>query len=277
MSDLVLFDNLPEPSFEDFKHENGSSFWFASDLKIMLGYKTAESFKKAIDRMTKALMTLGIDHYQNITPAINPVSEEADFKLTRFACYLLVMNSSASKPEVAKAQAYFATMTRQFELLIQNPENIERLIIRDDIVEGTKSLNIAASKSGVTDYARFTNAGYLGLYNMMNYQLAKKRNIEKNQLFDHMGRTEMAANLFRITMTEERLRNSNIFGQTAAEITHREVGEEVRKVVMRNTGKTPEQLPVAEKLPEVKKKLKAVNKELQNVDKKQQPKANKKS
>ena len=158
------------------------------------------------------------------------------------------MNADPKKPEVAKAQVYFIEQTRKFEILVQNSQEIERITIRDEIKEGNKSLSSVASRAGVTDYAKFSNAGYMGLYNMNNWQLARRRNIDKRDLQDYMGRAELAANLFRITQTEERIKNRNIKGQANLESTHQDVGREVREVILRNTGKNPEQLPLARKL-----------------------------
>ncbi len=233
-----------EPTFEDFRNDNGIPFWWASDLSQMLGYESYKSFRKVIDRAIKAMMAIDVSYHDNVIAHDREDAKIVDFKLSRFACYMVVMNADSKKPEVAKAQAYFATMTRTFEVMIQESDQIERLIIRDDIKEGNKALTNAAKNAGITDYARFQNAGYMGLYNMGNWQLAKMHSIDKTKLFDHMGRAELAANLFRITMTEERIKSKNVKGQNQLEKTHKEVGKEIRNVVKQNTGKFPENLPV---------------------------------
>src|SRR5690606_4661556 len=161
------------------------------------------TFEKVIQKAMKALNSLGIPIHNNIVPIMHPVAGRNDYKLSRFACYLVAMNADSKKPEVAKAHAYFASMTRSFEMMLEKTDQIERLVIRDEIKDGNTSLGKVAAAAGVLDYAKFQNAGYLGLYNMHNWQLAKRRNIDKSKLFEHMGRTELAANLFRITMTEE--------------------------------------------------------------------------
>lgn len=261
--------SIAEPanlSFEDFKNENGITFWWASEYMIMLGYKSLQSFQKVIDRATKALISLGIDHYDNIIRTDR--DGEPDYKLTRFACYLIAMNGDPKKPEVAIAQAYFAAQTRKFEVYVENNTDIERVLIRDEIKEGNKSLSSAAKDAGVEDYAKFTNAGYLGMYNMYNVQLANRRGVDKNKLFESMGRTELAANLFRITQTEERIKSKGIRGQRALEQTHHDVGSEVRKIIIENTGRKPEQLPQEKAIPDVKKTLKREFKEMKKIDKK---------
>lgn len=267
MPDIAKIEGL---SFEDFKNQNGMTYWWASEFMLMLGYNDMKSFKKVIDRATKALISLNIEHYDNIVKVSRNIDgkDVSDYKLTRFACYMIAMNGDPKKPEVAMVQAYFATQTRQFELYIEKNTDIERLLIRDEIKEGNKSLFSVAKEVGVTDYAKFTNAGYRGMYNMLNVQLAKRRGVDKEKLFETMGRTELAANLFRITQTEERIKSQDVHGQASLEQTHFDVGREVRDIIVKNTGKRPEQLPQERQIPEVKKVLKSEFKEMKKLDKK---------
>lgn len=268
MCDITDFegDNL---TFEDFKNENGITYWWASDLMKMLGYPNMKSFHKVLDRATKAFVSLNIPHYDNILAEQRTIGFESfqDFKLTRFACYLVVMNGDPKKIEVAQAQAYFAQQTRKFELYINNNQDIDRLLIREELTEGNKSLASTVKLAGIVDYAKFTNAGYVGMYNMKSWQLENKRGIKKGKLMDFMGRTELAANLFRITQTEERIKSKKIKGQANLEQTHYEVGKEVRKIVQENVGKAPENLPQEKQLPEVKKELKEGYKKMLKEDK----------
>jgi DNA-damage-inducible protein D len=266
MDDLFPVENL---SFEDYKNENGICFWWASDLMKMLGYKEQKSFQKAIDRATKACITLGIPHYDNFTVSDREINgiKVPDTKLTRFACYLIVMNADPKKEAVASAQVYFAEQTRKFELYIQNNEQFDRMLIRDEIKDGHKSLMGVAKGAGIEDYPRFLNAGFSGLYNMLNVELARNRKIEPGKLYDYMGRTELAANLFRVTQTEEKIKNFAIKGQSNLEATHYSVGKEVRQIIIKNTGKTPEQLPMDKQLPELHKELKKGYKKMLKEDK----------
>lgn len=259
-------------SFEDFKNENGISYWWASDLMMMLDYPNMSSFEKVIGRATKAFVSLNIPHYENIIAAQRDNAGQTlqDFKLTRFACYLIVMNGDPKKKEVAAAQAYFAEQTRKFEIIIANHHELDRILIRDEITEGNKALASAAKNAGVNDFAAFQNAGYLGMYNMKSWELEKKRKVEKGKLMDYMGRTELAANLFRITQTEEHIKNNNIKGQLALEQTHYNVGKEVRAIVKKNVGKMPEALPQEKQLPAIKKELKQSYKQMCNQDKKKE-------
>ncbi len=258
-------------SFEDFKHENGITYWWASDLMRMLGYKDMKSFQKVLDRATKAFVSLTIPHFENIIPQMREFNNELiqDFKLTRFACYITVMNGDPKKEEVALAQAYFAQQTRKFELYLQDPNDLDRLLIREELTEGNKSLSSIANRAGINNFAAFQDAGYRGLYNMASWQLKQKRKIgDKGNLADFMGRTELAANLFRVTQTEERIKNQQIKGQNNLEKTHYEVGREVRGIVQRNVGKNPENLEQERQLPDIKKELKQGYKKMLKEDSK---------
>lgn len=257
-------------SFEDFKNQNGIVYWWASEIAVMFGYKDLKSFQKVIDRTTKAMMSLNISYFDNIIAVQREDGNGEsfqDFKLTRFACYLAAMNGDPKKEEIAQAQMYFAQQTRSFELLVEKSNDIDRLLYREEITEGNKSLASVAKGAGVVDYAKFQNAGYLGMYNMQNWQLAAKRHIDKTKIFDSMGRAELAANLFRITQTEERIKNHNITGQRNLEQTHYQVGREVRNMVQQNSKTSPENLPQERSLPEVKKELKTGYKEMKEADK----------
>ena len=262
-------------TFEDFKNQNGITFWWASEVMVMLGYTDIKTFTKVLDRATKAFVSLNIPHYENIIAVKREIDgkDVQDFKLTRFACYMVAMNGDTKKPEVASAQAYFAEQTRKFELYVQGCQEIDRLLIREELTDGNKALAGVAKAAQVVDYAKFQNAGYMGMYNMPSWKLAKRRGVEGKKLFDRMGRTELAANLFRVTMAEERIKSRDIKGQSHLEQTHFDVGREVREMVVKNTGTTPEKLPQEKALPEVKKDLKSGYKEMTKLD---NPKARKK-
>jgi DNA-damage-inducible protein D len=245
-------------TFEDFKNQNGITYWWASDMMQMLGYPNMKSFQKVLDRATKAFVSLNIPHYDNIMAEQREIDGvmTQDFKLTRFACYMTVMNGNPQKVEVAQAQSYFAQQTRKFELSFEGNKDIERIIIRDELSEGNKSLSSAAYQAGVTNFAKFANAGYMGMYNMPSWKLEQRRGVKKGKLMDNMGRMELAANLFRVTQTEERIKNEKVKGQASLEQAHHDVGKEVRNIIKKNSGTTPEKLPQEKKLPEVKKELK---------------------
>lgn len=277
MNEIVPEDESRLLSFEDFKHENGITYWWASDMMAMLGYESMTSFQKVIDRATSAFLSLGVKHHDQIIYQVRTKDgkDQQDYKLTRFACYLVVMNGDPKKKEVAFAQAYFAEQTRKFEVYLQGADDMDRLLYREEVKQGNISLASAAKKAGVFDYAKFSNAGYLGLYNMGIWDVKKRRGLPKDkkiELQDYMGRTELAANLFRITQTEEKLKKDNVRGQVEAEITHQGVARKVREFMKANTGKYPEELPVERRLPEVKKDIKKGMKLLAQIDKKKKKK-----
>jgi len=170
------------------------------------------------------------------------------------------------KPEVANAQAYFAEQTRNFEIYCESQNQIDRLIIREELVEWNKALSSAMKAAWGVDYARFQNAWYLGMYNKRNWELAEYRGVSKDKLLDHMGRTELAANLFRVTQTEERIKNHQVRGQNQLEQTHRLVGQEVRAMIIKNSGRPPESLPQEIELKDIKKELKDWYKKMLKAD-----------
>lgn len=271
MNELKTTDELLDPekgflTFEELRHENGNTYWLASELMKRLGYGTdMKSFYKAINRANKAMSGLGIDSFSNISKIETPEGS-ADYKLTRFASYLVVMNADPNRPEVAAAQVYFVALTRQFEMWLENPKDVTRVAFRQEIKEQNRQLSGAADKAGVVHFDRFQNAGYLGMYNMMNVQLAKRRGLQTDELLDHMGEDEMIANLFRLSMTRARLEKDGVAGQTHAEAVHKEVGGKVRAMVKESTGKNPEDLPVERRLPDIAKQLKIGHKEMKKID-----------
>jgi DNA-damage-inducible protein D len=256
-------------NFEDYGLTNGGRYWYASDLMRMLGYETLNSFNKAINKAISACVALNIPIPENFIQVKREVDGKpvSDYKLTRFACYLTAMNADARKPQVASAQAYFATLAEAFRQYIQEAEAVERVIVREEISEREKSLSGVAMKAGVIYYGLFQNAGYRGMYNMNLSQLRKYKGlVEGKTLLDFMGKTELAANLFRITQTEEKIKNENIFGQHRLENTAEQVGREVRRTMVRISGVPPEQLPLEGDIKEVRKGLKATNREFKKLD-----------
>lgn len=250
------------PSFEDFQHKNWIVYWYASEFMQMLGYDDLKTFVKVIDKATKTLSSLWIDIFDNIQKVEKDWS--LDYKLTRYACYIIAMNWDNKKQEVALAQSYFAEQTRKFEILQQDTD---RLPIRSELSDGNTSLWQTIAKRWITDYAKFHNQWYIWLYNMSNVKLAEKRNIDKKNLFDSMSRTELAANLFRVTQTEERIKNKNITWQDWLEKAHYDVWREVREFVLTNTWTRPENMIQEMPLKDVKKSLKQAHKALIKKDK----------
>lgn len=260
---------LPVPDFEDFATDLGEGknpvkTWWASEFAVMLGYPDLPAIIKPLNRARTACYTIDIacdDDFKKETRIVDDVVVE-DFRLTRFACYMIAMNADARKEPVAKAQFYFVKLAEHINLGLQGSVDVDRIIIRDSIKEGNKSLASAAKQSGVTKFGIFIDCGYKGLYNMSQKSVAAKKGVKSEHLLDYMGRTELSANLFRITMTEERLKKDNIKNETRAYQVHKEIGQTIRATVIENTGMAPEQLPLERRLTEASKALKNANKRL---------------
>ena len=256
-------DDLLKSPFEKIKRisEDGYEYWSARDLYKLLGYSEYRHFLPVIDKVKEALVSLNEDIENHIEDMLDMVKigsgadrELESLKLSRFACYIAVQNADPSKPNVALGQAYFAIKTRQKELieeeqerLIQSEEDSKRLLLREQMRKHNKQLAEAANDAGVKepiDYAIFQNYGYRGLYGGLSRQdIHDRKGLKKSQdILDHMGSTELAANLFRATQTEEKLRRENIQGKQRANQTHYEVGQKVRQTIM------PEDLPTADSI-----------------------------
>lgn len=263
--DLHLFDgNYTDQVFEDIKHINeyGQEYWTARELQKVLDYKQWRRFSETIDRAIDACENSGIpsaDHFAEVGKLITAGKGAQrmldDYELSRYACYLIVMNGDPRKEIIALGQTYFAVKTRQQEL-IENYEELsedqKRLAIRGEMKRHNAALADAAHEAGVVqpiDYAIFQNYGYMGLYGGLKAQDIKTRKgLKKNQnILDHMGSTELAANLFRATQTEEKLRRDHIQGKDAANQTHYAVGAKVRQTIQDLGGTMPEDLPTPEK------------------------------
>lgn len=269
--DVFHHDNS-KTKFEDFGKENGSRYWFAIDLMAFLTYSNYNSFKQVVNKAISACMTLGIEVSENFIQTKREIEGKQvdDYKLTRFACYLVAMNSDPKKEPVARAQVYFVQMAEAIQKHILESESIERVLIRDEMSDRETSLSGVAKKHGVKNYPLFQNAGYRGLYNKNLTQLKKIKGLDdiKRSLLDFMGKEELAANLFRITQTESKIKNENIQGQTSLENAAEKVGAEIRKVIISTSGNKPEDLPLSEDIKEVKKELKITHKKFKNIDKK---------
>lgn len=255
--------NYTESLFESIRHVNeyGQEFWYAREMQIALEYKQWRRFCNVIDKAKIACEGSGnavSDHFADVGKIVEAGATHkdiGDIQLSRYACYLIVQNGDPRKKVIALGQSYFAIKTRQQEL-IENFDNLsedqKRLAIRREMAEHNKLLVAAAKDAGVEsslDYAIFQNYGYMGLYGGMKAQDIKEhKGLKKNEnILDHMGYEELAANLFRATQTEAKLRRENIQGKTNANNTHYAVGKEVRETIERLGGTMPEDLPTPAK------------------------------
>lgn len=253
-----------ESLFESIKHINeyGEEYWYARELQIALEYKQWRRFCNVIDKARTACKSSGntvSDHFANVGKMVNTGSgaerEVDDYALSRYACYLIVQNGDPRKDVIALGQTYFAVKTRQQELIKhydELDEDKKRLAIRNEIVAHNKSLAEAAQMAGVDtpkDHAIFQNKGYQGLYGGLGVkEIHARKGLKKSQkILDHMGSTELAANLFRATQTDEKLRRENIAGKDMANKAHYEVGAKVRQTIKELGGTMPENLPTPAK------------------------------
>lgn len=260
MNDL---SNYNVSVFEGIKHINeyGQEFWYARELQVALEYSQWRRFNDAISRAMEACINSGAevsDHFAEVGKIVEAGATHKtiiDYQLTRYACYLIVMNGDPRKEVIALGQSYFAIKTRQQEL-IENYEELsedqKRLAIRAEMKRHNAMLADAAHNAGVIeplDYAIFQNYGYQGLYGGLKAgDIRKRKGLKpKDDILDHMGSTELAANLFRATQTEEKLRRENVQGKQNANRTHYEVGKKVRQTIKDLGGTMPEDLPTPEK------------------------------
>lgn len=256
-------NNYTESLFESIRHVNeyGQEFWYARDLQIALEYTEWRNFCKVIEKAKEACRGSNnavSDHFVDVNKIVNAGATSkdiGDIQLSRYACYLIVQNGDPRKKVIALGQTYFAVKTRQQEL-IENYENLsedqKRIAIRQEMKEHNKMLVAAAKDAGVEttlDYAIFQNYGYMGLYGGLKASDIKERKgLKKSQdILDYMGYEELAANLFRATQTEAKLRRENIQGKQEANKTHFEVGKKVRDTIKDLGGTMPEDLPTPEK------------------------------
>lgn len=256
--------NYTESLFESIRHINeyGEEFWYARELQAALEYKRWDKFKNVIEKAKNACKNsenVVSDHFSHMGKMVNIGSsaerEIDDYELSRYACYLIVQNGDSRKKVIALGQSYFAVKTRQQEL-IENfdklNEDAKRLAIRREMIEHNKMLVAAAKDAGVEtalDYAIFQNYGYKGLYGGLGAKkIHARKGLKKNQkILDHMGYEELAANLFRATQAEAKLRRENIHGKNDANQAHYDVGKEVRNTIEKLGGTMPENLPTPEK------------------------------
>lgn len=263
-ADETAVGEYGEQTFDSIKHINeyGQEYWLARELQPVLEYKQWRRFEDAIERAKLACRNSGFDpadHFADVGKTIDmPKGAHKtipDYSLSRYACYLIVMNGDPRKEVIAVGQTYFAIKTRQQEL-IENydilTEEQRRLAIRQEMKRHNVSLAEAAHQAGIEkplDYAVFQNYGYQGLYGGLKARdIANRKGLKKGQdILDHMGSTELAANLFRATQTEEKLRREQIVGKANANKAHYDVGQKVRQTIQELGGTMPEDLPTPEK------------------------------
>jgi len=272
----TIMNSKTQSVFEQIKKidEYGMEFWSARDMAKVLEYSEYRHFLPVIEKAKEACKNSKqriSDHFEDILEMVSIGSKTSrsieSVKLSRYACYLIVQNADPSKEIVANGQTYFAVQTRIAEIKQMqeyaqlNSEDEKRLFLRNELTRHNIKLAIVAKDAGVVepiDYAIFQNHGYMGLYGGLDAKdIHVKKGLKRSQkILDHMGSTELAANLFRTTQTEEKLRRENIKGKNKANKTHYEVGTKVRKTIKELGGTMPENLPVADSVKKLEQKSK---------------------
>lgn len=259
----------PHKDFENIKKigKNGVEYWEARELMPLLGYEKWQNAEEVIARAAQACIKSGQDvdnHFTRFSKMVNigsnTVRKVGDYELDRYACYLIAQNGDSTKPEIALAQTYFAIQTRRQEIFEQLSDNEKRLFIRGEVSDHNKKLFRTARRAGVSNFGLFNDAGYKGLYGAPLLEVERNKGIKKGELLDRAGSTELAANLFRITQTDEKINKDGIQGEYAASQTHFMVGGKVRQTIKEIGGTTPENLPPEKHIKEVKKEIKQIGK-----------------
>ena len=265
--------NQHKTVFESIKEidENGNEFWGARILSKVLEYSEFRHFLPVVERAKEACVNSGhpvADHFEDYLEEIihgkGAKQNYESVKLSRYACYLIVQNADPGKEVVAQGQTYFAVQTRLQEIRQMDEynrlssEDEKRLFLREEMKKHNIQLADAAKGAGVIeplDYAIFQNHGYMGLYGGLDARgIRNRKGLKKSEnILDHMGSTELAANLFRATQTEEKLKRDNIKGKQRANQTHYEIGKKVRKTIQEIGGTMPENLPVADSIKKLEK------------------------
>jgi len=274
MSNITPFE--PTKNFESIKkiNEEGIEYWEARELMPLLGYDQWRNFEAVIEKAKEACKNSQQEikyHFANVSKMIKiakntpreAVRKVVDYHLSRYACYLTAQNGDPRKQEIATAQTYFVVQTRKQEISQLLTEDKKRLFIRQEVKSHNIKLFETAKQAGVNNFARFNNYGYLGLYGLISSDIKRKKGIGKDKILDRAGSTELAANLFRITQTDEQIKSRNITGEEKANSSHYSIGKEVRTTIEKIGGTMPENLSPEKHIKEIereeKKNLKGKN------------------
>ena len=274
--------NDTNQSFENIKHidENGIEFWYARELMLVLQYTKWQNFEKTIDKAKIACKNSNfniLDHFTDANKMVligsGAYRKQVDYKLTRYACYLIAQNGDSRKKVIALAQTYFAVQTRKQEINEKDysmlTEDEKRFYQRNLTKKGNFSLNQTAKNAGVKNFDKFHNSGYKGLYNGETANdIAKRKGLRyREDILDNMGSDELIANLFRISQTEQKLKKDNIQTEKDATKAHYTIGKNIREVIAKNGGTMPEDLPTPKKsLKQLEKENKKTLKQKNNYD-----------
>ena len=262
MNNTNKVNKYTNKNFEEIKHidENGVEYWYARELMPILQYSNWQNFEKIIEKAKISCENSDIsmfDHFTDVNKTIKMPKGATkvinDYKLSRYACYLIAQNGDSRKKVIALAQTYFAVQTRKQEISEKEysmlTEDEKRFYQRDLTRKGNYSLNIAAKKAGVKNFDKFHNSGYKGLYNGETADdIAKRKGLRyREDILDNMGSDELIANLFRISQTEQRLKKDKVNSEINACDTHNKIGKIVRNAIKEAGGTMPEDMPTPKK------------------------------
>jgi len=236
-------------------------YWYASWYATILNYKSLDTLKPSIEKAKKICVHLGIPYEDNFIKT--KTDKGSDIILTKFACFLIALQADGRKPVVKRARSYFLNELEDLNTLLTNNDYLNRMIAKDEITHLNKSLNHSAAKRHVKDFRFFMNEGYLGMYNKTMAELKVDKGIASHKnAYDFMGTTELAANIFRISLTAERLKYLRNPSEQKAAREHWKIGSQIRSMIKENTGAYPENLPVILELKELQNRLKRTQKTL---------------
>ena len=259
---MTKIDLKNKSSLEDFGFvEDGKHYWWASWYAKILGYKSLRTLMPSIKKAKRACSLLGIPYEDNFIYMAYDWGK--DIKLTRFGCFLVALKADGRKPVVKKARAYFLNELEELNILLKGQEYMDRMIGREELRNLNRKLNRAARRAHVKDFQFFMNEGYLGMYNHTMTEMKRLRGVPvKDNLSDYMGTTELAANIFRIKLTEERLKTLRNPNEQIAAREHWKIGAQIRAMIKENVGTYPEELAIKSDLNSLQSKLKQAQKEL---------------
>lgn len=253
--------------FEDCADESDGRHWYFTDVMEMFGYRSRASFQKVVNKAMSTCASLNIDIAESFVACRD--SGKGAFKFNRFACYLIAMQSDEKKPEVKAARVYLAEFASSVMEEVAAANDLGRIELREELKTSEKMMSGVAQQAGLRgkEFAFFKDAGYRGMYNMPLSALKRRKGLEKGVLYDFMCQTELAANFFRVTQTSERVKSYRLRGVKAVSESAEAVGGEVRRMMKKNSGVLPEDIPLTEHVKEAHKRLKTTARKMKLVDK----------
>jgi DNA-damage-inducible protein D len=259
--------------FEDAARENGVRYWIAHEFMRALGYETWASFQKVINKAMASCAALNVQIQEVFIPDqfVEDGKAVSTYRLTRFGCFLVTMHADSKKPLVAQAKTVLAAIADALVEQGIQQDALERIEVREELKGGESIMSAVAHKAGLqnNEFGIFKDAGFRGMYNLSLQQLVARKGAKLDHgrtLYDFMGKTELAANLFRVTQTAERIQNVGARGLSQLSSTANEVGQEVRTIMLRSSGMAPENLPLEEDLAKVKRRLKSAARGMKKLD-----------